>query len=94
MQIKLVFLFWVGYSYITDTANQTENKMYDVNGTKFDSYLAAVAHARSIDADVYEMREGGESIRRWTPAAKPTAKKMRMYRERQAAYDAQQKQNS
>jgi hypothetical protein len=43
--------------------------MYDVNGTRFDSFCAAVEAARAIRADVIEVATG---LRRWHPA--PPAK--------------------
>lgn len=39
--------------------------MYDVNGTKFESFSAAVKAAQPLRADVIEVATG---LRRWTPA--------------------------
>lgn len=65
-----------------------ENKMYIVNGNKFDSYFAAIAAAKEIGADVIQADNGA---RRWTPPAAVTAKKMRFHAEHKAAYAAQQR---
>lgn len=42
--------------------------MYEVNGEKFISYLAAVRAANAVRAEVFEVRENGERVRRWYPA--------------------------
>jgi hypothetical protein len=64
--------------------------MYEINGRKFDSYLAAIANARAIGAEVFQVNADGSKTRRWAPATAPAAKKVRQYRERCAAYAAQQ----
>lgn len=61
--------------------------MYTVNGTEFASFTQAIQAAKAIGADVLQADNGA---RRWTPAPAPSAKKTRMYRERLAAYKAQQ----
>ena len=60
--------------------------MYTVNGAKFDSFFKAIAAAKEVNAQV--LNESGEA--RWTPAEKVSDKKMRVYKERLAAYSAQQ----
>jgi hypothetical protein len=40
--------------------------MYDVNGTKFESFTKAIAFAQPIRAEVIEVATG---LRRWAPAA-------------------------
>jgi hypothetical protein len=60
---------------------------YTVNTQNFDSFLKAVNYAKDINAEVYEVATG---LRRWAPAAAPSSKKMRLYKERMAAYNAQQ----
>ena len=65
--------------------------MYEANGKPFDSFKAAVAYANEVNCDVIEVATG---IRRWHPAPPPSAAKMRQYRERQAAYAAQQRLNA
>lgn len=62
--------------------------MYEVNGQKFDSYFNAIATAKIQGADVVETETG---IRRWTPAAKISSKKIRRYHEQKAAYEAQER---
>jgi hypothetical protein len=62
--------------------------MYQVNETTFNSFKAAVNFAIEANADVIEVATG---LRRWTPAAKPSAAKLRRYQERKAAYEAQSK---
>ena len=63
--------------------------MYEVKttGEKFNSFLAAVKVANAATSEVIEVATG---LSRWAPAEKPSAKKMRMYAERKAAYDAQE----
>lgn len=48
--------------------------MYEVNGTKFDSFFAAIAQAKAVGAEVFESATGA---RRWAPAAKKAAKNVR-----------------
>lgn len=62
--------------------------MYSVNNETFDSFMAAVRAAEKIGAEVFEVETG---IRRWHPAPKVDAKRMRRYHEQKAAYEAQQK---
>ena len=63
--------------------------MYEVKATgeKISSFLAAVKVANAANSEVIEVATG---LSRWAPAEKPSAKKMRMYAERKAAYDAQE----
>ena len=61
--------------------------MYEVNGTKFESLSKAIAYADSIKAEVFGVRE---NRRVWAPAAPVSSKKMKVYRERMAAYKAQE----
>ena len=61
--------------------------MYEANGIKFDSFTKAVAYADSVKVEVFGVREGR---RVWAPAAPVSSKKMKMYRERLAAYKAQE----
>lgn len=70
-----------------ETKKPKDDKMYEVNGTKFESFTKAVAYADSIKAEVFGVRE---NRRVWTPAAPASSKKMKMYRERMAAYKAQE----
>jgi len=60
--------------------------MYKVNAETFDSFMKAVASANKIGAEVFD----DKGVRRWAPAKLPSAKKVRMYNERMAAYNAQQ----
>lgn len=66
--------------------------MYEVNGTKFASYIAATEAANKILAEVFEVREDGSKILRWFPAPAVSSKKLRMYEQRKAAYAAQEAQ--
>lgn len=61
--------------------------MYKVNEIEFSSWTKAVEYADSTKATVYGVREGRIV---WSPAPTVSAKKMRMYRERMAAYKAQE----
>ncbi len=62
--------------------------MYEVKATgqKFSSFLSAVACAQAIRSDVIE---SGTGVRRWTPAPKVSAARMRKHREQLAAFNAQ-----
>ena len=62
--------------------------MYKVENQEFTSYLAAVRAAEKIGAEVFEVATG---IRRWTPAPKVNAKRLRYYEEQKAAFAAQSK---
>lgn len=68
--------------------------MYEVNGTKFTGYMAAIESAKKIGAEVFEVREDGEKVLRWFPAPAVSSKKMRMYEQRKAAYAAQEAQKA
>lgn len=60
---------------------------YSVNDKGFQSYLEAVAAAKTVDADVIETATGK---RRWTPpTVGPRAE--HHYKERKAAYEAQER---
>lgn len=48
--------------------------MYTVNGQKFDSFLAAIAAAKPIRADVIQADNGA---RRWTPGKPAAVRKVR-----------------
>lgn len=61
--------------------------MYTVNETSFDSWTKAVEYADTIKAAVFGVREGRIV---WSPAPPVSSKKMHMYRERLAAYNAQE----
>lgn len=63
--------------------------MYEVKttGEKHNSFMAAIAAARAIGSEVFEVSTG---LRRWAPAPKVTAKRMRQYHEQAAAYAAQE----
>ncbi len=61
---------------------------YSVGDKGFNSYSEAVKHASGIDGEVIDNRTGS---RKWYPMPKPDAKRMRMYNERKAAYEAQQR---
>lgn len=65
--------------------------MYQVAETKFSSYMQAVKFADASKLEVFEVREDGSKVRRWAPAAPVSSKKVRMYNERKAAYEAQEK---
>ena len=65
--------------------------MYQVAEINFTSYMAAVKVANEKKLEVFEVREDGSRVRRWAPAAPIASKKMRAYRERLAAYEAQEK---
>ena len=60
---------------------------YKVGSETFESFSKAVAYAGSINENVFGIRESRVV---WTPAPPVSAKKMRMYRERLAAYRAQE----
>ena len=62
--------------------------MYEVNGHKFEMFMQAVRFAEQIDAEVFEVETG---MRRWYPAPKVSAKRMRRYAEHKSAYEAQEK---
>lgn len=66
--------------------------MYEVNGTNYAGYMTAIEAAKSVGAEVFEVREDGSKTRRWAPAVKVSAKKVRVYNERQVAYAAQEAQ--
>lgn len=63
--------------------------MYEIKttGEKFDSFMKATRAAAAIGAEVFEVATG---LRRWAPAPKVTAKRMRQYREQAAAFAAQE----
>ena len=63
--------------------------MYEIKttGEKFDSFSKATRAAHAIGAEVYEVATG---LRRWAPATKVSAKRMRQYREHVSAYAAQE----
>jgi len=65
--------------------------MYQVAETNFSSYMQAVKFANASNLEVFEVREDGSKVRRWAPAAPVSSKKIRMYNERKAAYEAQEK---
>lgn len=64
--------------------------MYEVkpSNKKFASFFDAIAFAEPLNAEIFEIATG---LRRWAPLSKPTAKKMRQYREHAAAYAAQKR---
>lgn len=64
-----------------------EAATYTVNNEPFNSFKEAVARADKLKADVIEVATG---VRRWTPAPSVSSKKLKMYRERQAAFEAQE----
>lgn len=47
---------------------------YSVNGTGFNSFFAAIAHAKELGAEVIENATGN---RRWAPAPKKAVSKVR-----------------
>lgn len=61
---------------------------YRVGAAEFTSYAAAVSAARAIGGEVIEIATG---LRRWSPPPPVPAKRMRAYRERVAAYNAQER---
>ncbi len=63
------------------------NPTYTVNGTGFDSFLAAIRLAKELGCDVIETATGS---RRWTPAPPVSAKAIRRYENQKAAYEAQE----
>lgn len=60
---------------------------YKAGSETFESFSKAIAYAGSINENVFGIRENRVV---WTPAPPVSAKKMRMYRERLAAYRAQE----
>lgn len=64
--------------------------MYKVNAEAFDSFLKAVAAANKIGAEVFD----SNGNRRWAPAAAPSDKKLRRYKEQLAAFQAQERLKS
>lgn len=63
--------------------------MYEikVTGEMFGSFMQAVASAKKIDAEVFEVETG---MRRWAPAPKVSSKRIRQYREQASAYAVQE----
>ena len=61
-----------------------------VTGEEFQSFLAAVRAAGPLRSNVVEVDTG---TIRWTPAPPVDRKRMRYYRERVAAYAAQESNN-
>lgn len=61
--------------------------LYTVNGKPFESFKEAIAKASKTGSHVIEIRTG---IVRWSPAPPVSAKRLRMYKERQAAFAAQE----
>ena len=63
--------------------------MYEVKttGEIFKSFMEACKAGKAANSEVYEVNTG---IRRWYPAESVSEKNMRYYRERMAAYNAQQ----
>ena len=64
--------------------------MYQVKGTIYTSFFAAIEAAQKAGAEVYEV---ATNTRRWHPAPPVSAKRMRQYNEQLAAYEAQKKLN-
>ena len=63
--------------------------MYSVNGKTFKSFFKSIEAAKKIDGEVFEVLANGElGLSRWHPPKKVSEAKMRMYRERKAAYEA------
>lgn len=60
--------------------------MYQVNNRTFTSFLTAVAVAKESGSEVFD----SNGVRRWHPAPAVSGKKARLYKERLAAYNAQQ----
>lgn len=60
--------------------------MYSVNNKEFTSFLAAIKYAKEIQGKVMQ-----GDICRWQPAGKVDAKKMKMYRERLAVWELQER---
>jgi hypothetical protein len=63
--------------------------MYEVKttGEIFKSFMEACKAGKAANSEVYEVNTG---IRRWYPAENVSEKNMRYYKERMAAYNAQQ----
>ena len=63
--------------------------MYEIKttGEKIESYMKAVRIADAIGSEIFEVATG---LRRWAPAPKASAKRMRQHREQVAAYAAQE----
>lgn len=61
--------------------------MYKVNSKEFKYFSKALKFAKEFGFDVFQADNG---MRRWTPGT-INAKSAAMYKERQAAYAAQQK---
>ena len=66
----------------------TTTKIYRANDRQFESFLAAVDYAAAHGAEVFEIATG---LRRWTPSPPVDSKRQRLYRERLAAYEAQER---
>jgi len=75
------------YEYINQ-ANGV-NEMYEIKATgeKINSFMNAIRAAEAIGSEVFEVATG---LRRWAPAPKVSAKRMRQHREHVAAYAAQE----
>lgn len=61
---------------------------YTVGTVEFVTFLAAVSYAREHAQEVIEISTG---VRRWAPPPPPDKRRLRAYKERQAAYDAYQR---
>ena len=63
--------------------------MYEIKttGEKIESFMKAIRIAEAIGSEVFEVATG---LRRWAPAPKVAAKRMRQYREQVAAYAVQE----
>jgi len=60
---------------------------YQANDKQFDNFSEAIKYANTIKCDIIEIANGKT---RWTPAPPVSAKRIRDYNNRKAAYEAQQ----
>lgn len=65
--------------------------MYSVNDKIFNSYLEAIAEANTTNSFVIETATGTV---RWEPAPEVSSKKIREYKNRLNAYNAQEAQKN
>ena len=64
---------------------------YQANDKQFADFFEAIKYANTVKCDIVEIATGK---RRWTPAPPVSAKRIRDYNNRKAAYEAQQRMNA
>jgi hypothetical protein len=61
---------------------------YQANDKQFADFFEAIRYANTVKCDIVEIATGKT---RWTPAPPVSAKRIRDYNNRKAAYEAQQR---